>query len=352
MKVLLIYPDYGKTITGGQAYDYYFINRLSSSDNVSVNIYEEKIKNYDSFFSLFSYLKLLKTAKNYDIIISNSRYYSKFLLLFCVLKIIYSKKIILFHHHFNFLTECGLKQKLHRRFELPFLKQASQIIIPSPYVKKLMEKLLPKKKIVYIPLAFKTNREISLSTLKNGNKLLFVGTIEPRKGIIYLLQSLFLLKQQNVSSFCSIVGAVIDESYYQTLLTYINENSLSENVCFLGRVSDTELNNLYSTSDCFVFPSLHEGFGMVLVEAMSHGLPVVAFNNSAIPYTVKNDENGLLVENKNTAKLGEAIKNVMENEKLRLNLGKNAYKTYLNSYSYAELNKDIDTFATNLKKHR
>jgi len=348
MKILVIYPDYEKKITGGQVYDDYFINRLSSCKNVSISICKEKTKNYDSFCSLFSYLKLLKTAKKYDIIISNSRYYSKFLLLFFILKIIHSKKIILFHHHFNFLTECGTKQKLHRWFELSFLKQASQIVIPSPYVKELMEKLLPEKKITYIPLAFKTDNETSLSTLKNENKLLFVGTIEPRKGIIFLLQALHLLKQQNIDFFCSVVGAVTDEPYYQTLFAYIDNNSLAENVQFLGRISDAELNNLYTTSDCFVFPSLHEGFGMVLIEAMSHGLPVVAFDNSAIPYTIKNDENGLLIEDKNIVKFGEAIKNVLENEKLRMKLGKNAHKTYLNSYSYAELNKDIDTFVANL----
>jgi len=351
MKILVIYPDYEKKITGGQVYDHYFINRLSACKNVSISICKEKTKNYDSFFALFSYLKLLKTAKKFDIVISNSRYYSKFLLLFFILKIVFSKKIILFHHHFSFLTESGMKQKLHRWFELSFLKQTSQIVIPSPYVKKLMEKLLPKKKIIYIPLAFKTDNETSLSTLKNGNKLLFVGTIEPRKGIIFLLQSLHLLKQQNVDFFCSIVGSVTDEPYYQTLLAYITENSLSENVRFFGRVPNIELNNLYTASDCFVFPSQHEGFGMVLIEAMSHGLPVVAFDNSAIPYTIKNKENGLLIEDKNTVKFGEAIKNVLENEKLRTELGKNAYDTYLNSYSYDELNKDIDAFAANLKKN-
>ena len=344
-KVLVIYPDYDKKITGGQVYDHYFVSRMSACKNLSITVCEERAENHDSFFALFSYLKLLKTAKNYDIIISNSRYYSKFLLLFFFLKNFYSKKIILFHHHFSFLSESGLKQKLHRWFEMSFLRQASQVVIPSPYIKKLMKELLPKKQAVYIPLAFKTNNNIPQSTLKNGNSLLFVGTIEPRKGIIFLVQALHLLKKQSLSFFCSVVGAITDEYYYQNLIQYIDENGLSENIVFRGRVSDEELNSLYTNSDCFVFPSLHEGFGMVLIEAMSHGLPVIAFDNSAIPYTVKNNENGLLVEDKSVEKFAEAIKKILENEELRIELGKNAHKTYLNSYSYTELNKDIDTFA-------
>lgn len=67
----------------------------------------------------------------------------------------------------------------------------------------------------------------------------------------------------------------------------MSENGLEDVVSFSGRVSDEELRNYYSKAYCFVLPSLLEGYGMVLIEAMSYGLPVIAFNNSAIPFTLR-----------------------------------------------------------------
>lgn len=78
-------------------------------------------------------------------------------------------------------------------------------------------------------------------------------------------------------------------------MSLVHLYGLEDVVTFVGRISDEELKSYYSRAYCFVFPSLLEGYGMVLIEAMSYGLPVIAFDNSAIPFTVKNDRNGILV---------------------------------------------------------
>lgn len=94
-------------------------------------------------------------------------------------------------------------------------------------------------------------------------------------------------KQERKNIHLDVVGNISSKNYYNKLRILVSENGLEDVVSFSGRVSDEELRNYYSKAYCFVLPSLLEGYGMVLIEAMSYGLPVIAFNNSAIPFTLK-----------------------------------------------------------------
>lgn len=349
-KVLILHYEPDKIITGGQQYDHYFINRLKENKNLLLNYLPTQRST--STLDMIKSVRLLSTMKQYDVIISNSRYYGRFLFLFFLYRLFFKKKIVLFHHHFSFLTETGIRARLHRFFELNFLKTATDVVIPSPYVENLMINYLPLKKKHYIGLAFKTEERNNVEpTSKVGDKnVLFIGTIEPRKGVIYLLQALSKLKQDNLELKCIIVGAVTDNRYYERLLQYIGENQLAGIVEFTGRVSEERKKELLKTAYCLVLPSLHEGFGIVIIEAMSFGLPVIAFNNSAIPYTIKNGENGILVENKNTLELKESIKNVLLDEELYIKLRKGALDTYQHSNSFRILNKEIAGFGNYLSQ--
>ena len=348
-KVLIIYPNYGKVITGGQVYDHYFIESIRLNENLDIDIFEKDPMCKGNLAYMFAYLKLSKEIKQYDVVIANSRYYSRFLLLFCFIRFFTKTKSILFHHHFSFMTEKGLIRTLHKIFELSFISLSNSVIVPSPYVRDLINNILPKKKIHYISLAFQNTRKTILSPLTNID-LLYVGTIEPRKGIAYLLESLKLLKDDNVLFHLNIVGSLVDEVYNKELCQFVEQNNLQNEIDFVGRVSDDVLEGLYQNTTCFVFPSLHEGYGMVLIEAMSYGVPIVAFDNSAIPYTLNNGENGLLVENLNTLKMKESIKSILTDVDLRKKLGEGAFQTYLNSKRISELDAEILAFSQLLEK--
>ena len=79
-------------------------------------------------------------------------------------------------------------------------------------------------------------------------------------------------------------------------------------------------------ADIFVFPSLWEGFGMVLIEAMYNRLPIVATNAGAIPYLVKDGENGILVPVKDPEQLAKSIKKLIESPELRRSFAKSNYQ--------------------------
>jgi glycosyltransferase involved in cell wall biosynthesis len=93
---------------------------------------------------------------------------------------------------------------------------------------------------------------------------------------------------------------------------------IAANVKFLGHVSETELSQLYSKASCMVFPSLHEGFGIPIVEAMSFGLPVICGRDASIPEVA--GQAVLYADMRNPLKLAGALLKVAQDEKLRQEL--------------------------------
>lgn len=157
-----------------------------------------------------------------------------------------------------------------------------------------------------------------------------------------MLQSIEILKKQyhlDVKLF--LAGKIANQEYYNRLVAFVENNGLKENISFLGRVSDEQLVSCYKKAAVFVFPSLLEGYGLSLVEAMQYGLPVVAFNNSAMPYTVKDGVNGYLVENENSSAFADSIAKILQNKELREQMHKGAYKTI-------ESVKDFEDFRQSL----
>lgn len=153
--------------------------------------------------------------------------------------------------------------------------------------------------------------------------LLFVGRIIPRKGIEYLLYSLRKVIE------CKIINLLLvgeaEPKYKEKLNIIIEDLQLKKYVFFLDYVPKKDLLSFYNYCSVFVFPSLVEGFGLVLLEAMAFGKPIVAFNIPGVNKIVKNNKTGILVPTKDIEGFAEAINTVMENENLRkkmANLGK------------------------------
>jgi len=110
--------------------------------------------------------------------------------------------------------------------------------------------------------------------------LLFVGTIEPRKNLVNLLEALaYLREHKKFSGQLVVVG--MKGWLSDGLKEFIGKLKIGSSVKFLGFVSDDELRILYNKAEAFVFPSFYEGFGFPIVEAMSCGAPVITSNTSS-----------------------------------------------------------------------
>ena len=345
MKILVIYPGYGSGITGGQIYDQYLIERIAGNKEFQVDfITDYWLWTTKKFLYPLIYLGKFFVAKKYDIVITNSLAYKRLLPLFVFLRLFSQVKLISIHHHFYFSENKGVAKRIHKFLEILFLRISYATIIPSPYIKNLFKQLLPKSNYFYIELGVKKNlTRFTESKVEGNNNLLFVGSIEQRKGLIYLIEALNILNKKETPFHCNIVGKVIDDVYFNALEEKVKQFGLQDKITFCGRMSDEQLSEYYNESYCFVLPSLLEGYGMVLIEAMSYGLPVVAFNNSAIPYTVKNGKNGLLAENENAESFAKNILDVLTNPILHKKLSDGALHFYSNTRSFADMDKEIDS---------
>ena len=153
-------------------------------------------------------------------------------------------------------------------------------------------------------------------------RMLFVGEwTEPRKGLKFLLKALAQLGDFKIQ--LNLAGGYSDKSpEYAQLMELIEKNNLYEIVKIHGFLNHERLPALYSEADIFVLPSLSEGYGMALAEAMAFGLPVVASNVAAIPEMITHNENGLLVDPKNPQALALAIRQLIEDAQLRTRMSR------------------------------
>lgn len=343
---IIVLNSKSSLITGGQVYDSFLYTTILNLSSHEIEYCEPKSYpsgiNFEKLLTPFLELGLLKKIRGKNIcFFGSSLAYRHFLLLIMVRIIFPSMKVFITHHHYQYEVLVGLKKMVFKFFELSFLKLSTSIIIPSPYVLQRTKELLPNKKVNYIEISFKENEgSTRIKNIKN-RELLYIGTIEPRKGLHLLLDSLFLLKEEKRYFNINLVGSIVDNSYYKSLLDKVAFYGLEKQVVFHGLVSSEILQDLFITSELFVFPSLLEGYGMVLMEAMSFGIPVIAFNNSAMPFTIKDGYNGFLAKNEDTVDFKKLIEKVVCNPKLRNTLSKGALTTYNESRREADFINDV-----------
>jgi glycosyltransferase involved in cell wall biosynthesis len=137
--------------------------------------------------------------------------------------------------------------------------------------------------------------------------LLFVGTIQPRKNLIKLIEAFSKLKNKNLDLVISGKPGWLFEEIYAAPKKFGVENQVK----FLGYVPEEKIPALYSGAEIFVYPSLYEGFGLPILEAMACGCPVLTSNTTSMPEV--SGGNALLVNPKKTEEITFGIKQLLKN---------------------------------------
>lgn len=149
--------------------------------------------------------------------------------------------------------------------------------------------------------------------------ILFVGRLDANKGIDVLLKAANVL----VKDFSDLAFVIAGDDFgaRQSLERMVRETHLDRHVFFTGKLSRPDLVSAYKHACIFAFPSLYEAFGIVLIEAMAAGIPVVASNTSAIPYVVRHSETGLLFDPGNSRALADALAGLLRDDRLQKRMG-------------------------------
>lgn len=173
---------------------------------------------------------------------------------------------------------------------------------------------MPDKKIYELRGRIEHDAGISL---KNKKIILSVGRLVKRKGFHWFAGNVFPIISKRRDDIIYIIAG--EGSFREEIEVAVRENKLEEKVILLGRVSDETVKNLYNVADVFVMPNIvvegdAEGFGLVILEAASCGLPVAASNLEGIKDAVRENKNGFLVEHQNTEAWVKKIEGLLDNE--------------------------------------
>lgn len=181
-------------------------------------------------------------------------------------------------------------------------------------------------KIVVSPLGLSSESSFYESVEKEYSEILFVGRLEPRKGIDVLLKAIPKVLAVLEKTKFRIVGddSLIWPSGNTCKQEFLDEHkgmAFLDNVCFEGKVDDQRLREAYQGCHIFVAPSRFESFGLIFLEAMREGKPVIGCTAGGMPEVVSHEINGLLVEPGNVQQLTDAILLLATNINLRIKMG-------------------------------
>lgn len=195
-------------------------------------------------------------------------------------------------------------------------ENADLIFVPSTLVSRTFEESgIKKDKLAVVPYGVDSKRFRPVKKKDAVFRIVFVGNLSVQKGIHYLLEAVSRLKIRNMELL--LMGGIFDDAKpflkkYKGCYKYI------------GKVPNNELYKYYGNSSVFVLPSVSDGFGMVVLEAMACGVPVIVSENVGAKDVVEDGKTGFVVPAGNADILKEKISYLHRNPKKAKQMGKSA----------------------------
>ncbi len=260
--------------------------------------------------------------------------------------LIKGKKIPVFHDIVYFEKELKFREfnyfdNLHHKIMIPINAKLSDFnIAVSDFTAWRMRELLkiPENKIKII----KEGVEDSFKVIGNSDYLqtvitkyklkkpffFYAGSLSPRKNMLNVLKAFNLIKDEIPHNIYYTGGYSWRDN---EVLQYIADNGLGKRVIKLGYVSDKELVALYNLADCYLYPSLYEGFGLPMLEAQACGCPVITSTVSSCPEVAV--DAALLVNPYDVNQIANAMLSIAKDTKLQKQLKEKGFKN-IQKYSW------------------
>lgn len=241
------------------------------------------------------------------------------------------------------------------------MEHADRIIVATPAEVEQMESLYhadtSRVEVIppgvdisrFYPIAKDEAREF-VGIGRDDRMVLFVGRIERLKGIDILLKAFATMKplglMPNCPHYLVVIGGEPDANSetmtaeMARLQNMVEELGIDEVVVFLGKRGQETLPYYYSAAEVVVMPSHYESFGMVALEAMACGTPVIASQVGGLQYLVKDGETGYMIPDGNPTILGEKLAQIICNDELRERLGVQAHQ-HAQEYSWQNITRQI-----------
>ena len=205
-------------------------------------------------------------------------------------------------------------------YEKYVLKKANYIISTTKFLNNKISKLtMAKRFIIHNPVSssYFTENE------KNPSQIIFIGYIRPEKGIDVLVAAFNKIRQQYKVLRLTIIGpsSKLFSNYFLKISELCNSAVNDGQILLSGFKNSAQITEELSRSYFLVLPSYHEPFGVVLIESLAMGTPVIASRVGGIPYIVEDGKTGILVEPGDVNALAEKMQLLLEDGELRQEMG-------------------------------
>lgn len=201
-----------------------------------------------------------------------------------------------------------------------------------------------EKKITAIPNGISTEIFKPINVTREANSLIFVSVLDKYhefKGLDYLLQAIQIVKKTIPNIKLTIVGEGELKAKYQL---ESKKMGLEKNIVFIGKADQAELPKLYSSASLFILPSTEiEGFGIVAIEALACGTPVVVSEIVGISEDVANHSLGKVVKPRDAAGLAQSVEELLGNPKLIQEMGQRGKKFVEDNYTWTKIANNINS---------
>lgn len=240
-------------------------------------------------------------------------------LILILLNIFIKKKIILTEHGSNLFRYKGIKAKLIKKI----IDISKEMIVVSQYLKeKAIENYqIEEKKLHVIPCGVNTEKFYPIDKIESKRKLkldvekriiLFIGRLDEEKGIYTYLEIIKKIENENKegSNQYIVIGDGPEKEKFAKEI-----KKLKSEIKMIGNINKNEVPIWFNASDVFIFPTKKEAFGLVALESLSCGTPVIANDIGGVSESVENEINGYLIEDNKVNDFIEKLELIFENEK-------------------------------------
>lgn len=347
-------PVHGSSIVGqsiknssliNNSFDCRYINLLASrSITETGKLSIQKIFRFAKvWFTLLEEIIKKKPDACYLALTTTGAAFYKDVLLVGLLRLFCVKRV--YHLHNKGIIK-SQKKKINRLLYRFVLKNADVILLSNQLYMDI-ESFVPVSRVYICPNGI-TNSvndyESRLRPDRKSVKILFLSNLIESKGVFVLLNACSILKHKGIDFECDFIGAEGDLNVAQ-FNEKLNQLGIEKQVKYLGKKFGEEKQKAFAEADIFAFPTYYsnECFPLVLLEAMSAGLPIISTFEGGIPDIVEDGTTGYLVNQKNVEVLAEKLEILIKNSELRQQMGKAGRKKYENEFT-------LDIFELCLKK--
>lgn len=309
-----------------------FSNKISKIENLNgVKIIRCKpfLKISRGFYSIDLVLKYIKLYKKFDIV-------NLHLPLVEIFPIIFFLKRKHTNINYHCLPEFPAILKLIKFYFYFFgicasLISKKTIVLSKDYFNNILFHNIIEKKIIEIPpYILLPNIYNKRNIDKNIIKIGYLGRLSDEKGLEILIEASNKLLKNKYDHELMIAGDKDDKRFQKYIKKLFYKSKNNNRIKFIGKINELDKSNFFNNLDIFILPSINsfEAFGIVQLEAMSYGIPVLASNIIGVRSIIKKTKNGFLFESKNIDDLYEKILLCNITKFNPINIRKNLEKTY------------------------